>query len=212
MTEQILEALRANIEALPFIEKFGGLARPVSKSFVIDQQTGKTINKTFPIGCNVSGVSCWDNGRFLDLVPNDTKLSVSYFEAPNRLTISDYTGPKRSIANWVGVVRFVCWLNGPLLGRNDCGFSGVPILNLTEAINGRLRGVIIPEDTVYFQVESEEAKTADIFKQYSYDEQKQYLFYPFDYFALNISVKYSVPSGCALPFVLNPPIECVDDQ
>lgn len=212
MIEQILEALRPNIEALPFIDKFGGLVRPASKVFGTDQNTGRPITKTFPIGCNVSAGDCWDQGKYLDLVPNDTKLSVSYFEAPNRLTVANYSHGKRSVANWGGVVRFVCWLNGPLLGVNNCAFSGVPILNLTDAINGRSRGVIIPEDSVYFQVESEEVKSPDLFKPYSYDEQKQYLFYPFDYFALNISIKYSVPSGCALPFVINPPIECVDDQ
>lgn len=211
MIQKILEKLRAGITGMTFIDRYGGLVKAQSAQFGVDQNQ-RPIIKTFPVGCFVSSADCWTQGRYNDLVPNDTKLSVSYFEEITPLTIRDYSHGKRSVANFRGVVRFVVWLNSPLLGYNDCTIAGVPILNTIAAINGRQNSVVIPEDSVYFQVLGQEVKNPAIFQQYSYDDRQQFLFWPYDYFALRVQVDYSTPFACAEPFDVRTAIECVDDS
>jgi hypothetical protein len=57
---------------------------------------------------------------------------------------------------------------------------------------------------------SELEKSSAIFSKYSYDEAvSQYLMYPFDFFALNITLEYVVPAACIETMIANDPLNCV---
>ena len=67
-------ALRAKALALPFVERYGGIAHPMTHTF------GGDAIKTFPVSMALTGAQCFDQGKYANLVPDDRYKSVSYFE------------------------------------------------------------------------------------------------------------------------------------
>jgi hypothetical protein len=53
-----------------------------------------------------------------------------------------------------------------------------------------------------------EARGKDIFEGYTYADQQQLLFYPYDYFAININVSIMVDKQCLPAYEAKTPILC----
>jgi len=59
------------------------------------------------------------------------------------------------------------------------------------------------------KVNQELVKSAAIFSKYSYDEAvTQYLMYPFDYFALDITTDFLINKSCIIDWENETPIIC----
>ena len=60
---------------------------------------------------------------------------------------------------------------------------------------------------IYIELISEVVKSSEIFADYTYNEsEKQYLIYPYDYFALDYRVTYQIANQCLADLVLSPDV------
>lgn len=192
MTNEISDILKNQISELPFIDRLAGLVRPVT----INEETdsGKK-RKSFPVACNVSAQDCVTSGKYQDLVPNSSRKSVIYFEEAGGTRM---TGIERNEINFTSTVRLVGWLNLKKMGLTDCNWSATAILQIIKELSVLLQ----PHNSgMFLHVKiteiSEAEKSNAIFSKYSYDEAvTQYLIYPYDYFALNLTIKFSINKNC----------------
>ena len=137
----------------------------------------------------------------IDLVPNSNKRSIIYFEN-NGIKISPING---NIFECVANVRLVCWCN--LKKINDT-FVNADLIKLAviQAMPVSLSNVF-PYSFIRIELTGEETKNVSIFSKYTYnEEEKQYLIFPFDYFALNYEVSFYVGSNCIEPITISPSI------
>ncbi len=209
MTTDIADILKSQINALPFIDKLAGLVKTV---VISDQnESGQKIKKSFPIACNVSGDECVNNGAYKDLTPNNSYKSVLYFEEAGGTQL---TGIERGKMHFRSQVRLVGWLNLKKMGLTDCQYSSTAVLQIIRELSAMIQPGNYGNKYIHLRVTgiNEIEKSSAIFGRYTYDESiNQYLVYPFDYFALNISVEFSVNPSCIENEEI-PDIELCDDN
>lgn len=194
MNEKIANILKGKIQNLAFVDKIAGLVRPV-KIEILDKEN-KRILKTYPIATDISSEQCIE-GKYKDLIPDSKYKSIIYFEDNgSQITYRDH--------RWVGFnsrLTLVGWLNLSKL-MNCTHFTGS-----TEVILSIISS--LPEvpfsDDIFREIRitaiSEVIKTSAIFGKYTYNEIiTQYLLYPFDYFALNLSIDYKINLSCVEQF------------
>lgn len=190
MNALVANFLVEKIKYVSFADKYTGIVRPV------------TIDKaTYPVGCGTTVSECED--KYMDYTPNDSKTSVMYFE--DRGTRFVNFGENCAYAEMQGSLRLVVWLNGCEIGNEGCDLSARAMLEvlkvLAECPNGSNYDIL---KSISIEAVSEEPKSDRIFSNYTYSEKVPYLFYPHDYFALNVSVRYRVPIPCITPLNLLP--------
>ena len=66
---------------------------------------------------------------------------------------------------------------------------------------------VFPYSFIRIELTGEETKNVSIFSKYTYnEEEKQYLIYPFDYFALNYEISFYVGINCIDPILISPSV------
>lgn len=192
MNTRVANILKARIANLAFIDRLAGLVKVMSGTVEVSESSTKRIY--IPIACDVTEADCMA-GRYQDLVPDASKRSVIYFEDMGGVqSLPDEQGMMRFRAN----LRLVVWLNLSRMGLTDCDYSAMAALAIIKAIK-QTKKYNNEGDFVHFNVVaiSEQEKSNAIFNKYSYEESiTQYLLYPYDYFALNISVEFAVNPNC----------------
>ena len=163
MNSAVANILKTKIETLPFVDTIAGLV-------TVGQKKDKTEVLRFPISRDVTHTDCI-NGRYTDLIPNDKKTSVIYFE--DRGISNNGTSGRRTI--YESQLTLVAWLNLKKIG-----------------------------------IENQLVKNTQIFSAYTFREEAQYLMFPFDYFALNISVTFEIDTECINDFVMGVPDDCLN--
>lgn len=190
---------------LPFIDKLGGVVRVVTKSET--DASGRIVRKSFPVDCGVTNEDCLA-GRYVDLVPNSKYLSVAYFEDGGVTLDTQETRDFTFDAS----LKLVVWLNLKKLGKTACSNSAMAYLSIlksfpTKYFNQTINGV--PYSRIIITPEGQDIKSPQIFSQYTYEEEKtQYLMYPFDYFSMNINVRFSVSKSCVPDWTNGEEIAC----
>lgn len=207
MNTAVADILKARIQHLAFVDRLAGLVKTLSGT-----TDGESGNKRFmiPIACDVSEADC-ANDRYQDLVPDSSKRSVIYFEDMGGVQgLPDEGGMMRFRAN----LKLVGWLNLSRMGLTDCNYSATAALAIIKALKQTSK-YSNEGNFLHFNITSisEQEKSSAIFGKYTYQENiVQYLLYPYDYFALNISVEFSVNPNC----IENPEIPdiplCDDDN
>lgn len=204
MTGDFAEAIRIEIATLPFIDRLAGMVRPVT--IKTEQQTGSFTKQIFPVACNVSAADCINQGKYQDLVPNDSKKSVIYFEENGGSVV---IGKERNNFQFRAGIRIVGWLNLGKLGVTGCSWSSVAVLQILSKLPQGYFNLNNTYTKCRIASVFEAEKSPAIFSKYSYDESViQYLLYPFDYFALNLTIEYVVPLACINALTLADPINC----
>jgi hypothetical protein len=196
MTSQLAARLSEFVSLLPWVEVSAGLAIPVT---FLENTTEGAVRKVMPVAC---GESCETGTRYLSLVPDSEKRSIVYFE--------DYGTVIRekdaSRYDCESTLRMVCWLNLAKLGYEDCQLSSMAV----SQVMGSLPLVIddgLPYNHIMIKVTAQMPKSPGIFTRYTYDEAiTQYLMWPYDYFALEVKLKYLFTRGCEFPLPVNPAI------
>ena len=208
MNEIVASYLKTIIEPLAFADRVAGMTRTVSMSQPAASGTG-TVTKKFPVSCDVSHRDCISNKQH-HLVPDSKLKSLIYFEdngaSPNGKTSRGLT--------FTGSIRLVCWLNNDKLGVTGCNSSSyataqlVTLLLQVKNINGQTPLNLITVDDIAIP-----RKDSSIFSRYSYNElTNQYLLYPYDYFALDLTVTYEIPFACINDDWVTTQIECTDNS
>lgn len=195
MIETIANYLKETIiaENLQFIDKIGGLIRPVSYDGRDSENNVTTI--TLPVSCDYSPDTC-THEKLTEFCPDTSRISVVYFEG-DTLTYSDLNS--RYIEG-NAQIRLVGWFNMPALGNTDCNEFAVILSQLIDSIPFRAQNIDNVAINVSFIIGAVE-RGKDIFGQYTYDEKgTQYLMQPYEFCAINITVKFWVARKCAPVF------------
>lgn len=199
MNTDVANILLGYFSDLPFMDKYAGLVRPVVKVDVMDN--GSRIRKVFPVGCNVTEQECTPT-KLGELVPNSRYKSVHYIEEIQGARLIGRDGARYQFES---VLRIVGWMNLKAVGhQGECSVSSLAILNIIDRLPDYRfnNGIYI---NVQFSIVGEAIKDASIFNRYTYDEATtQYLMHPFDFYALDVRVRFSIHPNCIEQFELLP--------
>ena len=181
------------IANLPFADVLAGLTK--IHKVEIPNEGGQPFMEMYPIECSTTIEQC-RNGDYIDLSPDSNKKSVMYFED---LGIQFVDKNVKEIV-YQSRLRLIGWLNLRHFVNGGCSMSAQVIANIftvlpfSQPIN--VAGDI---NLTKLRVISalELPKNADIFLRYSYKEEKtQFLMYPFDFFAIELTTEFTLPFSC----------------
>lgn len=206
MIYDICEILKSKLVGLSFVDKLAGLTQVAVD---VKADASPPVVKRFPVACSVLGKDCSDaENRLSDLMPDSKLRSVIFFEDITGIT---FFGQERNELIFRCRPRLVGWINQKKLGKNECSVTPLIVANIIKAFGTGRRF----NDGLYIKtminVIGEVAKTPAIFNKYTFSEiQNQYLMYPYDYFALDLSVEFRINADCIDDFVVGPEDECND--
>ena len=198
MIKRIISEILPSLEALNFADVVAGVVTTLSRNKPI--KDNKVIIKKFPVYYNDTKTTC-ETSDYIDLVPNSSKKSIMYFEE-NGFSVTQINN---NIFECVASVRLVCWFN--LKNINDTLTNAELLkLNVIQAMPSAIDNVN-PYSFIRVDLTSEETKSVAIFNKYTYnEEEKQYLIFPFDYFALNYDISFYVGKNCIDELIINPAV------
>lgn len=205
MNTEIARIIKVQIENLPFMEKVGGLVRVIKK---VDSTDKGTTTKTFPVDCDVSEKECSVRSKYTDLVPNSNYKSVHFFEDLG-VTIST---EDQATFSFESKVKLIGWLNLQKLGKTECSVSHLAIASILKSIESR---TFNSGDFTKMQIRCTgiDPKSAEIFRKYTFSEEAtQYLMYPYDYYAMTFTTKFTIPYKCITDWQSSLPINCLNDS
>lgn len=205
MNTAVANIIKSQIEGLSFIDRIAGAVRVVSRQ---EEGSKSTIIKKFPVDCGVSQADC-SSGKYVDLVPNSKFKSIHYFED---LGVS-VSGADNKTFSFESKLKLVGWLNQKKLGKTDCSVSHLAIAAILKQIpTGHFNNTANGFTRISITCTGIDAKNASIFSKYSYQEEvNQYLMYPFDYYAINLTTQFTVPYQCIDAWVESVETNCVDN-
>ena len=159
--------------------------------------------KRFPVYCITPENDCQQ--PVYDLVPNSGKYSILYCEDGGVRVKENENSRIPSLVDFVSRIRVVCWYHTKILRGNLVKCLSLDLaaqLSTLVPMNNTLPdGNVL--SNVHLKLISEEPKTQAIFSKYTYEEtEKQYLMFPYDYFALNYELEFSFDPSCLEP--INP--------
>jgi hypothetical protein len=192
MNNKLSHILRHKLDGLEWVDKISGLVQTVS----IREKVGENIVlKSYPISCDLAYEEAI-KGRYQDLTPNSKKKSILYFEDKGCSMIER----KGNTIKYQSSLRLVCWLNLKAIHGATCNeelehcqVSGHYVIEVIKT----LPSIPFTQDHfvgIYIEDISQAVRSVDIFSKYSYNEQStQYLLFPFDFFALDLKINFTIP-------------------
>lgn len=217
MVSKVIELFKTDITALPFVERYGGLTTRVNKT--VELSSGLLVKKSYPVSSSVSGQQCWENNRYLDLVPNSQFKSVIYYEQVRDTLLSEEVAGRRSKMNrFETEIRLVGWINLAQVGITETSINYKLIPTILKALyepkdvpSGHdLENIVYKVEISNIILESKEYTRNEIFGKYNYDTSDRIFFYPFDYFSLRFKLTWHSPINCEIDLGLTAPISCID--
>lgn len=203
MNYSIATIFNTYLDDLSFFERLAAVVRPMT---FFTGAEGSAVKKIYPIDCSTSYKDCVAaSKKYTDLVPNSKYKSIHYFEDGG---VSQINNNGRKDWRFESKLRLVGWINLKKLGKTDCSISAKAILQIINAL---------PSDRFnsgeYMNIQitsiSEAPKSSAIFSKYTYDEAvTQYLMFPFDYYALDITTQFTISKSCIEAFELGTETEC----
>lgn len=196
MNIDIADIIKTLISSANYIDKLAGLVRP----YIVK---GNGITKIYPVSCELNEDAC--ASAINDLIPDKKYRTLIYFEDLGSVMLER---DGHGYTHWKSNLKLVCWINMNKFVNAGCSIAPLIIQNILSLIpigeatygnyiNARIR------------VTGEDVKSSLIFSKYSYDEaQRQYLHYPYDYFALNIEVFYKVHKSCTTLIEITDGTDC----
>jgi hypothetical protein len=206
------KALEPIITELPFIERWGGAAFPITfPSAYEDPETGgiTSLRQAFPISCSLPG-DCDDPGYYQKLLPDDAYKSVAWLEGRGTGQAGQDNANAFSVRQ---EARLAVWLNLQKIGDVSCGAHTPMMLAALKALLSR-RLQYQPD---YMQIPATVSVTgvrllphdpADVFGSYFYAVQPRLFLHPFSFFGLELQLQAEFSNKClCLPEY--EPIDCI---
>jgi len=206
------KAIEPLITGLPFIERWGGAAFPITfPSAYEDPETGgiTSLRQAFPISCSLPG-DCNDPGYYQKLLPDDAYKSVAWLEDRGTGQVQSDNMNTFSVRQ---DVRLPVWLNLQRIGDLSCGAHVPMMLAAVKALQGqRIRYqpsyMEIPATISVTGVRVLPHDPAAVFGPYFYAIQPRLFVNPFSFFGLELEVQADFSNKClCLPEY--EPVECV---
>lgn len=186
MNIQVGEILKDIVKEAKFADKVAGLVQAVSVN--MNTKDGQVL-KTYPVSCTATYDQV-NKGGFTELTPDAKYKSLMYFE-DNGITLER----EGRYINAISSIKFVCWANLKKLGAKGYSTTSMirEILYLLPTFPKNYGDML----NFYVEATSQDVRDSGVFSKYTYDEQMaQYLFYPYDYFALNLTVTFKIAYDC----------------
>ncbi len=197
MIEPIINVLSSKINNLPWIERHGGLVRTARKINLVD---GQPFEEYYPVSMSDTDKECWENGKHMDLAPNSKYKSVSYFDQNGIVKVSDSEYP--DFKTFEANVSFVCWLNLKKLGEaHQSGY--LYELDAIKTLSEKLQ--INKHHKLTCKIVGLHPKNEGIFQKYNYADRLDLFLYPYDYFSIQMLIKWEMDIKC-FDLTLNDPI------
>lgn len=177
---------------VPYIDKKTGIVQVVNKPI---SEGGETKFYKIPVSTLATPNEYTPfNSQAVDMIPDANYRGILYFEDKGI-----GLGAKRSgTQQYRSSMRLVCWLNTEKLNGGVADMMLVTkimndiIQQLTVRINNSS-----PFINLSVAISNIPEATSSIFGQYDYDEKRtQYLFSPYDFFALDLSITFDLAKGC----------------
>lgn len=188
MRVKIAEILKEQIEDLSFIDRLGGLVKPLVVKDPNDKEG--VILKRMPV--EVNSLTYCDSNDYKAFVPDDQYKSVIFFEDLG----TNPRDQKDSHLYWLTTeLRMVCWFNLPKInvGYTDCDLLVMKILEtMPDSVDNttEIFGITISFNGMA-------GNDIDLFEDYDFDlAEHQYMNYPYDVAGLNFSVDYAIGRNC----------------
>jgi len=201
------------ITGFNFIDRYGGVVCTIN--IAVQDQNDKSMVKRFPVACDIISPDCANPTQtptYDDLVPDDSKRSVLYWEVIQPLTDAGVqpTG-KYFERKQRGVLRLIGWLNLAALGYTGCN-DGVEIVAKLEnavATKGKVNGGVFDKSLIWVTPKGGVVQDINtIFGKYDYPKLKNYYLYPFNFFALDFEVLLYQCFNREIITPSNSPLDC----
>ena len=199
MITAIVNKIISDLQTLPFLDRVGGIVKILTQNKPND--SGGVYTMRYPAVFNLTPQTCSDASTYKDMIPNSDYMSLLYFEHKNTITTeagADYQKKET-------VIRLVFWGNMAKINPvyTDTDLIAATIIASIPKTYQPFSGV----SAIYIELISEVVKNSEIFADYTYNEsEKQYLIYPYDYFALDFRVTYQIANQCLADLVLSPDV------
>jgi len=204
--------LTPKLSILDFVDRYAGIVRTINIAEGNGTETG--IVKRYPVACDVTGADCANLGIYQDLVPNDTKKSVIYWEMIAPMSNVGYTSTRNFFEKrFRGTARLVVWLNLAKLGIENCtdAVNIIPILEKEITTRGKIMGGVFDGAQLRIQPQKMVAQEINtVFGKYDYNKLKNFYLYPFDFFAIDVqfTLEQCLDKGGIFPVL--PAKDCVN--
>lgn len=206
MNGEIAEILKSKIQGLNFVDKITGL---VQVGYLTQAELSKKAGKEFAYGelevikvpMSQGLIGCETKPYSYDLYfPDKNKKSIIFFEDSG----TTVEGQVRDMTTYKSSLRLICWYNknliNPTVSRNDIIQNINNLLKDTQPNTTRF-------NRIYVEFKGQEVHSEDIWSKYDLDRAMyQIMTHPYDCFALNYEVLFTVVDSCTPEIELNPNI------
>lgn len=184
MNKELSLILLSKLKEAPYLDRTSGLVQVINR--VIDTGDGAFINKRIPVAADCSGIQA-------DMIPDSRYKGMLYFED------GGVAAPIKARNGWqyTSKLRLVCWLNTQLITGDDSTLlSARVITDIATRLSGNPFSSA-PFSRIAVSISNIPVQDAAIFNKYDYSEaETQYLMPPYEYFALDLSVTYTIAGSC----------------
>lgn len=207
MTDQICEILKNAISGLSFVDKITGL---VQVGYLTQGEVIKKIGKEFAyeglttikapisqgyVDCNTTKPYSYDL-----YFPDKNRKSVIFFEE-NGITLKEQN---RNYIKYMADIRLICWYNKKLIDVDVERFDLIHNINNLIVDEHANSGDI---NRIYAEFKGQAVHSEDIWSKYDIDvPMYQLMLHPYDCFALDYEVEFSVTKSCIDDVVINPSV------
>jgi len=215
MIRSALSIIAPKIKQLAFVHRYGGPAKTVTRSIAVNEDFNIFENQKFPVTSDTSVSECWEDGRYLQLCPNDRYASVVFFEEVNGMSFDGYSeqrSGRRRFPVFSGQARLVAWLNYQELGLDETEYSDMFALSFIGAINSEYTQIKSPLifNRLQFSVSNVEPQSSNPFSKYSFSDIERLLLYPYGYVSMIVDIQAELSPKCFDGVDVLNPIECVE--
>lgn len=196
--------------ALGFIERYGGLIRPLR--YNERDGDGNVYPIAYPVSCLIAD-SCTDPSIYKGLTPDDRYKSVAYFERRGAGSI-EFGKPAQHDMTFRLPLRFVAWLNYKKLGVEGCPSTLAYSMAFIKAL--RNQNMAASDDTLtnparvlVKSFELPEQRADIIFAPYSYAAKEWAFMPPYGFFAVDLVAELTTSIYCFTEPVVPAEIDCI---
>lgn len=210
MIDLLVSHLNTRIEAIPWVDRYGGLVRTFETLEPITETASRP--KRFPVSCNVTAKECYEKGKFYDLAPNTAYKSVVYIEQRSGLGMSLAAVSRGRIAIITADLRVVAWLNGPKLGVDSCLLATNAAMEMIRAVNVDMKRLTTPFIIQRLQFTPAGALRTDpqsVFDRYTYRDMDTVMYSPYAFFGLDVKLTARINVKCLPALMYEDPDECI---
>lgn len=193
MIEVAVNELRRPLIDLGWIDIAGGLVRE-QKIRVGD------VEKTLPAFPDPE-----DHAQMILLTPDSGRSVITYFEVMANQNRGDVSGGRGHMFS--STVRLVAWFNTQRLAPS--GVVPQAMAAMVSALAGYRFADVAPVGNIRVVPLQEVPKSPAIFARWTYDEaETQFLMPPFDYFAFDFSVSFTLSTFCPVVNIVKTDSTC----